>query len=163
MEAITTTGTFFDGLSARPRPVTLRLTFQLEVSGEDVSRDWSLLDLRAANAAPPLMRINHAQGSESIEFSDAAFAEALKARCPDLNRTESGGGLTRLVLWSIAAGVSVLLTAVYGVPAASNLLAPWSRRRSKRNSGAASMPRSSACSTTRRSATIREGGRCSIG
>ncbi|ACS39800.1 M48 family metallopeptidase [Methylorubrum extorquens] len=124
MEAITTTGTFFDGLSARPRPVTLRLTFQLEVSGEDVSRDWSLLDLRAANAAPPLMRINHAQGSESIEFSDAAFAEALKARCPDLNRTESGGGLTRLVLWSIAAGVSVLLTAVYGVPAASNLLAP---------------------------------------
>ncbi|MCP1560389.1 UNVERIFIED_ORG: Zn-dependent protease with chaperone function [Methylobacterium sp. SuP10 SLI 274] len=124
MEAITATGTFFDGLSARPQPVTLRLTFRLEVSGEDVSRDWSLLDLRAADAAPPLMRINHAQGSESVEFADAAFAEALTARCPDLNRTESGGGLTRLVLWSIAAGVSVLLTAVYGVPAASNLLAP---------------------------------------
>jgi Zn-dependent protease with chaperone function len=124
MEAITTTGTFFDGLSARPQPVTLRLTFRLEVSGEDVFRDWSLLDLRAADAAPPLMRINHAQGSESVEFADAAFAEALTARCPDLNRTESGGGLTRLVLWSIAAGVSVLLTAIYGVPAASNLLAP---------------------------------------
>ncbi|MCP1547901.1 MULTISPECIES: M48 family metallopeptidase [Methylorubrum] len=124
MEAITTTGTFFDGLSARPRPVTLRLTFRLEVSGGDVSRDWSLLDLRAADAAPPLMRINHTQGPESIEFADETFAEALKARCPDLNRTESGGGLTRLVLWSIAAGVSVLLTAVYGVPAASNLLAP---------------------------------------
>lgn len=124
MEAITTTGTFFDGLSARPRPVTLRLTFRLEVSGEDVSRDWSLLDLRAADAAPPLMRINHAQGSESVEFADASFAEALKARCPDLSRTESEGGLTRLVLWSIAAGVSVLLTAIYGVPAASNLLAP---------------------------------------
>lgn len=124
MEAITTAGTFFDGISARPRPVTLRLTFRLELLGADVSRDWSLLDLRAAEAAPPLMRINHAPSPESVEFTDAPFAEALTARCPDLNRTESGGGLTRLVLWSIAAGVSVLLTAIYGVPAASNLIAP---------------------------------------
>ncbi|QIJ77661.1 M48 family metalloprotease [Methylobacterium sp. NI91] len=124
MEAITTEGTFFDGISARPRPVTLRLTFRLEIVGEDITRDWSLLDLRAADAAPPLMRINHAQGPESVEFADAPFAEALTARCPDLNRAEGGGGVTRLVLWSIAAGVSVLLTAIYGVPAASGLLAP---------------------------------------
>ena len=124
MEAITTAGTFFDGISARPRPVTLRLTFRLEIIGEDVSRDWSLLDLRASEAAPPLMRIGHAQGPESVEFADAPFAQALTARCPDLNRTEGGGGLARLVLWSIAAGVSVLLTAIYGVPAASGLLAP---------------------------------------
>ncbi|GMA78556.1 hypothetical protein GCM10025880_49730 [Methylorubrum aminovorans] len=52
MEAITTEGTFFDGISARPRPVTLRLTFRLEIVGEDITRDWSLLDLRAADAAP---------------------------------------------------------------------------------------------------------------
>lgn len=124
MEAITTAGTFFDGISARPRPVTLRLTFRLEILGEDVTRDWSLLDLRATDAASPVMRISHAQGAESVEFTDAAFAEALKARCPDLGRAEREGGLTRLVLWSIAAGVSVLLTAIYGVPAASNLIAP---------------------------------------
>jgi hypothetical protein len=124
MEAITTTGTFFDGISARPRPVTLRLTFRLDIVGEDVARDWSLLDLRAADAAAPLMRVNHAQGPESVEFADEAFAQALMARCPDLNRTEGGSGVTRLVLWSIAAGLSVLLTAIYGVPAASGLLAP---------------------------------------
>lgn len=124
MEAITTTGTFFDGISARPRSVTLRLTFRLDIVGEDVARDWSLLDLRAADAAAPLMRVNHAQGPESVEFADEAFAQALMARCPDLNRTEGGSGVTRLVLWSIAAGLSVLLTAIYGVPAASGLLAP---------------------------------------
>ena len=124
MEAITTTGTFFDGISARPRPVTLRLTFRLDIVGEDVARDWSLLDLRAADAAAPLMRVNHAHGPESVEFADEAFAQALMARCPDLNRTEGGSGVTRLVLWSIAAGLSVLLTAIYGVPAASGLLAP---------------------------------------
>ncbi|MBB2962337.1 M48 family metallopeptidase [Methylobacterium sp. R2-1] len=124
MEAITTAGTFFDGISARPRPVTLRLTFRLEIAGEDIARDWSLLDLRASETARPLMRVTHAQGPESVEFADDPFAEALKARCPDLNRTESEGGLTRLVLWSVAAGVSVLLTAIYGVPAASGLIAP---------------------------------------
>ncbi|MEH3118599.1 MAG: M48 family metallopeptidase [Methylorubrum populi] len=124
METVSTTGTFFDGISARPRPVTLRLSYRLEIAGGDVSRDWSLLDLRAADAAPPQMRINHAQGPESVEFADAAFADALKARCPDLGRTEREGGLTRLVLWSAAAGISVLLAALYGVPAASGVIAP---------------------------------------
>ncbi len=124
METLATQGTFFDGLTARPRPVSMRLSFRLEILGDDVARDWSLLDLRAADAAPPLMRINHAQGSESVEFADEAFAAALRARCPDLRRAEQGGGLTRLVLWSVAAGISVLLTALYGVPAASGVIAP---------------------------------------
>lgn len=124
MEARSTAGTFFDGLSARPRPVTLHLTHRLEIVGGDVRRDWSLLDLRRSEAAPPLTRILHAPGPESVEFTDADFAEVLDARCPDLGRTERQGGLTRLVLWSIAAGISVLLTAIYGVPAASGVIAP---------------------------------------
>lgn len=124
MEAFSTTGTFFDGLSARPRPVTLRLTFRLEILGEGLRRDWSLLDLRAADTAPPLLRILQAEGPESVEFADVAFADALKARCPDLYRAERQGGLTRLVLWSVAAGVSVVLAALYGVPAASGVIAP---------------------------------------
>lgn len=124
MEARSTAGTFFDGLSARPRPVTLRLTHRLEILGDGVRCDWSLLDLRRCEAAPPLTRILHAAGPESVEFADADFAHVLDMRCPDLGRTEGGRGLTRLVLWSIAAGVSVLLTAVYGVPAASGIIAP---------------------------------------
>ncbi|KQT46559.1 peptidase M48 [Methylobacterium sp. Leaf456] len=121
---LTTTGRYFDGRSARAHPVRLRLGERLEIAGEAVRLDWSLLDLRAAETAPPLARIGHAEHPGSVEFEDAAFAEALAARCPDLNRREGGGGLTRLVLWSIAAGVSVVLTALYGVPAAANLLAP---------------------------------------
>lgn len=124
METHSTTGTFFDGVTACPRPVTLRLTFRLEILGEDLRRDWSLLDLRVAETAPPLMRVLHAEGQESIEFADAAFGAALKARCPDLHRSERQGGLTRLVLWSVAAGMTVVLAALYGVPAASGLLAP---------------------------------------
>ncbi len=120
----TTTGRYFDGRSARAHPVRLRLGERLEIAGEGVRLDWSLLDLRAAETAPPLARIGHTEIPGSVEFEDAAFADALAARCPDLNRREGGGGLLRLVLWSIAAGVSVVLTALYGVPAAANLLAP---------------------------------------
>ena len=124
-EPLTTTGLYFDGRSARAHRVRLRLGERLEVVGEGLRLDWSLLDLRAAETAPPLARIGHADDPGSVEFEDAAFAEALAARCPDLRRTGAReGGLLRLVLWSIAAGVAVVLTALYGVPAAADLLAP---------------------------------------
>ncbi|WP_232627777.1 M48 family metalloprotease [Methylobacterium sp. Leaf118] len=121
---LTTTGRYFDGRSARAHGVRLQLGERLEIVGEDRRLDWSLLDLRAAETAPPLTRIGHSSAPGSVEFEDTAFADALAACCPDLARTERGGGLTRLVLWSIAAGVSVVLTALYGVPVASRLIAP---------------------------------------
>ena len=123
-EPLTTTGLYFDGRSARAHPVRLRLGERLEIAGEAFRLDWSPLDLRAAETTPPLVRIGHAVDPGGVEFEDAAFAAALAARCPGLNRREREGGLSRLVLWSVAAGVSVVLTAIYGVPAAANLLAP---------------------------------------
>lgn len=133
----TTTGLYFDGRSARAHPVRLRLGERLEIVGEAVRLDWSLLDLRAAETAPPLARIGHADSPGSVEFEDAAFADALAARCPGLHRREREGGLPRLVLWSLAAGVSVLLTAIYGVPAAADLLAPLVPRTVEARLGAA--------------------------
>ena len=137
-EPLTTTALYFDGRSARAHPVRLRLGERLEIVGEDVRLDWSLLDLRAAETAPTLTRIGHAGGPGSVEFEDAAFAEALAARSSGLHRTERReGGLLRLVLWSIAAGVSVLLTAIYGVPVAADLLAPLVPRTVEARLGAA--------------------------
>jgi Zn-dependent protease with chaperone function len=124
MESLTTTGLYFDGLSARAHPVRLRLGERLEIVGEAIRLDWSLLDLRAADTAPPLARIGHATASGSVEFEDAAFAAHLATSSPGLGRTEREGGLMRLVLWSVAAGLSVVLIAIYGVPAAADRLAP---------------------------------------
>ncbi|AWN39110.1 peptidase M48 [Methylobacterium radiodurans] len=117
-------GRYFDGQSARPHPVRLRLDDRFRVAGRDVARDWNLLDLRAADALPPLTRVGPAGGPERVEFSDAALAQALAARCPDLRRREEAEGTLRLVLWSVAAGISVLLVAVFGVPRVAGLLAP---------------------------------------
>ena len=79
-EPRTTTGLYFDGRSARAHAVRLRLGERLEIAGETARLDWSLLDLRAAETAPPLARIGHAEHPGSVEFEDAAFAEALAAR-----------------------------------------------------------------------------------
>lgn len=124
-ETCTTTGSYFDGLSARPHPVTLMLGHSLEVIGDDFRLDWNLFDLRAADTVPPLMRVGPSGSAARVEFSDATLAYVLEARALDLRKSETGeGSVLRLVLWSIAAGVSVLLVAIYGVPRAAGILAP---------------------------------------
>lgn len=121
-----TTGTYFDGVSARAQPVSLRLTDRLEIAGPDVRLGWSFLDLVAGDTVAPLSRVGPRGDPARVEFSDAVFAETLDARCPDLHRGDSGdgGGRWRIALWSIAAGVSVILLAIYGVPAIAVRLAP---------------------------------------
>ncbi|WP_147077759.1 M48 family metallopeptidase [Methylobacterium haplocladii] len=124
-EAIVATGTLFDGRSARPNPVTIHLGERLEITGAGIREDWSLFDIRAGETEPPTMRIGVAGSPIRVEFTHQALAAALAARCPDLRvDDEKRGGVLRLVLWSIAAGVSVLLAAIYGVPVAAGILAP---------------------------------------
>lgn len=125
VETIIAAGTLFDGRSARPHPVTLRLGERLEITGSGVFEDWSLLDVRASETEPPTMRLGLAGSPIRVEFADEALASALAERCPDLRQDDGGRtGVLRLVAWSIAAGVSVLLAAIYGVPAVAGILAP---------------------------------------
>ncbi|GEP08334.1 M48 family metallopeptidase [Methylobacterium gnaphalii] len=122
---IVATGTFFDGLSARPHPVTLRLGSRLEITGSGIREDWRLYDIRASETEPPTMRLALAGSPTRVEFTDEALSLGIEARCPDLRIDDEGrGGMLRLVLWSIAAGISVLLVAIYGVPAAAAIIAP---------------------------------------
>ena len=126
MAASQASGTYFDGLTARPHPVTLRLTDRLEIVGRDISVAWDLADIVAGETPPPLMRLSVVGESARIEFTDEVFARAVFVLCPDLYRPEArdAGGRWRLVLWSVAAGLSVLLVAIYGVPALAVRLAP---------------------------------------
>ncbi|WP_407522467.1 M48 family metallopeptidase [Methylobacterium oryzisoli] len=117
-------GRYFDGVSARPLPVSLRLDDRFRVTGRDLYRDWNPLDLRAADSVPPLMQVGPAHAPERVEFSDAALAAALANRCPDLRRRDEAGSVLRLVLWSMAAGLAILLVALFGVPHLARVLAP---------------------------------------
>lgn len=119
-------GTYLDGLSARAHPVTLRLADRLEIDGPGIRLAWAFADLVAGDTVPPLVRIGPRGSPARVEFTDPTLAETLTARCPDLHRSdESGsGGTARLVLWSLAAGLSMILLAIYGVPALAARLAP---------------------------------------
>ena len=125
-DALSCEATYFDGTSARPHPVRLRLTEdRLAIVGAGIHHDWSTLDLRAADAPEPLVRIGRVDSPIRIEIRDAAMAAALADRCPDLHRRARGeAGALRIVLWSLAAGAGVLLAALYGVPALATLVAP---------------------------------------
>lgn len=126
METPTAEGRYFDGSSARAHPVRLSITDRLEIVGPDLRLAWEMFELVAGETVRPLMRVGPAGSAARVEFSDEGFADSLAARCPDLHRTGSGdaGGVLRLVLWSLAAGISVILLAIYGVPAVAVRLAP---------------------------------------
>ncbi len=106
--------------------MSLVLEDSLEITGRDLRLAWSLPDLVAGDTARPLMRVGPTGSAARVEFTDEGLAEALKERCPGLYRTDpsASGGRLRLVLWSIAAGISVIGLAVYGVPAIAVRLAP---------------------------------------
>ncbi|HEX8416104.1 MAG TPA: M48 family metallopeptidase [Methylobacterium sp.] len=125
MEAIEAVGTYFDGLSARPHPVSLRLTDRLAITGRDLRLDWDLATIAASETPPPITRIGVVGSAARVEFADEALAAGLAARCPDLHRAEANdGGRWRIALWSMAAGCSVLLLAVFGAPALAVRMAP---------------------------------------
>jgi Zn-dependent protease with chaperone function len=126
MAALTGAGRYFDGRTARPVPVSLRLEAgRLAVSGPDLRRDWNGLDLRAEDARPPLMRVGPADTPERVEFSDEALAAALEALCPDLHVGPAGqGGTLTVALWSMAAGITLLGLAAFGVPVLADAIAP---------------------------------------
>ena len=124
-QEIVARGSYFDGVSARAYPVTLRLGDRLAVSGTGIAQDWNLMDVRATETLPPLMRIGVVGSHARVEFEDATLAAVLPTHCPDLRKSEDGTrGALRIVLWSIAAGLSVLAAAVYGMPMLAALIAP---------------------------------------
>ena len=84
------------------------------------------------------MRIGPAGASDRVEFSDAALAKALDGLCPDLHAGPAkGGGTLRLILWSAAAGASLLLLAIFGMPALAGILAPLVPESAENRLGAA--------------------------
>lgn len=137
-EMFSARGTYFDGRSARPHPVTLSLGERLEIAGPGWHQSWNLVDIRASETELPAMRLSHDGEPARIEFTDAPLAQALTERCPDLHKNEDGrGGVLKFVAWSLAAGLSVLLVAIYGVPILAGLITPMIPPAVERQFGAA--------------------------
>ena len=124
-------GLYFDGTTSARHAVTLEARPEaLHVVGPDgaVIGDWPYSELRAQSAPDDVMRLRRAGGPElaRLEIRDPALIAAIDAYADSLDRT----GKTerrlrkRVIGWSIAATVSLVLVTVFGLPMLSDRIAP---------------------------------------
>lgn len=125
-------GIFYDGQSARPHNVTVTITpanrvFLTDDAGKPVA-SWPCDDVRMADAPPGLLRMRVQTDEQArLEVSDAMLAQTLMQSCTYLKHGDAIERSTtlKIVGWSIAACVSLVLVAVYGVPAIAERLVPF--------------------------------------
>jgi Zn-dependent protease with chaperone function len=124
-------GIYFDGrTSARHDAVVALGASGLQIAGNDgrLLAEWPYAEIEGLAAPDKVLRLGR-RGSvalERLEIADPQFAAAVDARAIHVDRT---GFLQRrqrlsVIGWSVAATVSLLLVAWFGVPAIAERLAP---------------------------------------
>ena len=124
-------GLYFDGTSSARHSVTVEAAPEaLRILGADgaILAVWPYADLRAQPAPSNMMRLRRSGGPElaRLEIRDVALMAEIDERAGNLDRTGSTERRQRkrAILWSFAAAVSLVLVAIFGVPALSDRIAP---------------------------------------
>jgi len=119
---------YFDGQSSIKHRVTVALADQCEIVEDgQVLAGWPFDKIRRVDAPDGLMRVSclTALPLARLEIDDASLAHQLAERCPKLDDDIPGRkGTGRIVAWSVAALVSIVLVTIYGVPLAADRLTP---------------------------------------
>lgn len=124
-------GLYFDGASSARHAVTIETTPAfLSIAGADGSliAEWPYAELRAQSAPDAVIRLRRAGGPElaRLEIRDPALIADIDERADSLDRS----GVVerrlrkRVVAWTVAATVSLVLVAIFGVPLLSDRIAP---------------------------------------
>src|SRR3981081_4037443 len=119
---------YFDGMSSRRHLVTLAFNDRLELHEDGHTLAvWSLADIRRADSPSGTLRVSclTAPALARLEIRDAAVAAAPISRCTQLDQNFSGRrGIAKIVGWSLAATVSIVVVVLFGVPLAADRLTP---------------------------------------
>ncbi len=120
---------FFDGRSNRKRLVNLLLGEQCEIVESDAAiAQWPYDKIRRVDAPRGVLRLSclAAPPLARLEIREDRLAAELASRCSNLDSDSPGrkGATGRIVGWSVAALVSIILVVVYGVPFAAERLTP---------------------------------------
>jgi len=126
------TGIFFDGVTSARRPVLVELARDGVVVRDAEERDmlarWPYDELDHLAAPDGVLRLGHAasRALARLEVRDPGLAAAIDAASVPVDRSGAGERKSRLKVigWSIAAVVSLVLGAVFGVPALADRIAP---------------------------------------
>ena len=125
-------GIYFDGKTTASREVSVDFAEEalvLEEEGKEVAR-WAYADIRKGDAGPDDegMRITSVRAPESmgVEVTDKYLIAEIEERCTQLlagNRRRRYGRL-HVMLWAMAAVLSLVLIALWLMPYAAAALAP---------------------------------------
>jgi Zn-dependent protease with chaperone function len=119
---------YFDGTSSRRRQVALAFGDRLELQeSPDTVIEWCYADIRRADSPSGTVRVSclAAPALARLEIRDAAVAAELISRCTQLDQNFPGRrGIAKIVGWSLAATVSIVVVVLFGVPLAADRLTP---------------------------------------
>lgn len=119
---------YFDGVTNRPHAVELRFGPNLDlVENNAVRASWPYDDLRSADGAPLTLRLKCVSSLPlaRLEVFDPAEQADIGARARFLQSERGGPAQTgRIVAWSLAAAVSLVLIIAYGMPLIAERLTP---------------------------------------
>lgn len=124
-------GLYFDGASSARHTVTVDAAPEglriIGTDGSDIAR-WPYADLRAQPAPDDVMRLRRAGGPElaRLEIRDPALIANIDERADSLDRsgTVERRLRKRVVAWTLAATVSLILVAIFGLPLLADRIAP---------------------------------------
>jgi Zn-dependent protease with chaperone function len=138
--AVAGTGIFFDGATSARRPVLVELASDGVVVRDAEERDmlarWPYHELDHLAAPEGVLRLGRA-GAKTLarlEVRDPALAAAIDDASVPVDRSGASERRSRVkvIAWSFAAMVSLVLGAVYGVPALADKIAPLVPLRAER-------------------------------
>ena len=125
-------GIFFDGVTSARRPALVELASDALVVRDAEHRDllarWPYDELDHLAAPEGVLRLGHGGSPRlaRLEVRDPALAHLIDEASVPVDRSGASArrGRLRVVAWSIAATISLVLGAVFGVPALADKIAP---------------------------------------
>ncbi len=121
--------TFFDGASNQRHQVDVDIQQNLIISENGrIIATWAFGSIRRADGPLGFLRLScvDAPSLARLEIADPALAALITARCAAIDADGGGGRQTmRVVMWSMAAVVSILLSVVFVVPYVAEKATPY--------------------------------------
>ncbi|WP_262296260.1 M48 family metallopeptidase [Microvirga sesbaniae] len=119
---------FYDGESARRRPVSLNVTRSaIDIhEGAEWIASWPSAEVRRRDAPDCVLRLTR-EGASSLarlDVADADLQAAIRASCTQLEGPDRRERAGRILVWSLAATASILLCVVLLLPILAERLTP---------------------------------------
>ncbi|AWM86487.1 M48 family metallopeptidase [Microvirga sp. 17 mud 1-3] len=131
------TAVFYDGAVARRRSVAIRVSassLDIEEAGEWIA-SWPVGKVRRADAPEGVLRLILEGGASlaRLDIGDPSDQAAVRLHCKALDGTDAKEKTGRILFWSLAAAVSIILCVFFLVPLMAERMAPlipmsWEQR-----------------------------------